>query len=129
MKSLYLNKKAIGVCGVFIAPPMVEVPLYFNKESGEIFYYYYNNSRKQVQVLEDFKLMNVLTCIDSRSLMENILDDEYGEGVIGVIVCSKYAVMITSDVTAEKRSYEDLTSASECCFMIDMMIEGKNVYN
>lgn len=127
MKSLCLNKKTTGICGVFIAEGGVEVPLYFNEESGEIFYYY--DSGKQIQTIDNLKLMNLSTCVDYMSLMENILNYKYGEGVIGVILCSTYAVMITSDLTAEKRSYEDLTSASECCFMIDMMIEGKNVYN
>lgn len=126
MRSLGLKEKTSTICGVFISECGVEVPLYFDKKSKEVFYYY--DCGEHTQVIEGLNLTGCKICSDYRKLIESIYDGEYGQGVIGIIFSSKYAVMITTDVTAENRCYEDLTIQSEDYFIIDMMINGKSGY-
>ena len=61
--------------------------------------------------------------VDENIILDNIMELKYGEGVIGAIFGDEYAIMITSDCTAEKRSYKNIHEYAKFEDIFEIMIE------
>ncbi|NME82361.1 hypothetical protein [Clostridium sp. SM-530-WT-3G] len=120
MKMEISTNGAIGVCGALLGEG-VFLTLYVEKETGKVFYYSeYDN---KVKMIHGIRLTDAKMDVDENIILDNIMKLKYGEGVIGAIFSEEYAIMITSDCTAEKRNYENLHEYAKFEDIFEIMIE------
>lgn len=61
--------------------------------------------------------------MDARALSKKLNSGAYGEGVIGVIYCEKYIIVITSESTCEIRPYNAIKVPADKSYEINLDID------
>lgn len=110
------------VCGVLLLEG-VETEIYTDPSTGNLLYLDETSGREMM--IGGIAESTARQGMNAKAISEKLAKGAYGPGVIGIVYCKTYVIVLTSETTCEIRPFNKLKVPADKHYAIDLNIDAE----